>query len=337
MARPPAAIDTARLFEALAGEGGTGLAVTALDDGTSADPMSGPGVVRVGVHRRGERPTAGLEPFDILLSTDADAPRPWVGLAPDRIDAALGCLEDVARSRPTAATVAAQVLRMTLALSFEQALALESFAYSMLLASGDFLAWRAATPVRYREEPDAPRVLQSWVNGAFVLSLNRPHARNSVDAQMRDELAEALAFALSDPDAGPVAIMGLGSAFSAGGDLDEFGQAKDPGIAHLVRVLRSPTGLLHRLGARATVYVHGACVGAGIETPAAAGRIVARPDAYFRLPEVSMGLIPGAGGTASIPRRIGRRRAAYMAITGWDVDAATALSWGLVDAVEPTD
>ena len=83
------------------------------------------------------------------------------------------------------------------------------------------------------------------------------------------------------------------------------------------------------------MLVHGACVGAGIETPAAAGRVVARPDAYFRLPEVAMGLIPGAGGTASIPRRIGRRRACYTAVTGWDVDAATALAWGLVDAVEP--
>jgi enoyl-CoA hydratase/carnithine racemase len=47
-----------------------------------------------------------------------------------------------------------------------------------------------------------------------------------------------------------------------------------------------------------------------------------------------MGLIPGAGGTASLPRRIGRRRACYMAISGADIDLGTALSWGLVDAVE---
>jgi enoyl-CoA hydratase/carnithine racemase len=81
--------------------------------------------------------------------------------------------------------------------------------------------------------------------------------------------------------------------------------------------------------------VHGACVGAGIEVPAAAGWVVAAPGAYFRLPEVSMGLIPGAGGTASIPRRIGRQRACYMAISGADIDLATALDWGLVDAQEP--
>jgi enoyl-CoA hydratase/carnithine racemase len=62
--------------------------------------------------------------------------------------------------------------------------------------------------------------------------------------------------------------------------------------------------------------------------------VIAAPGAVFRLPEVSMGLIPGAGGTASIPRRIGRQRACYMAILGDDVDLATALRWGLVDAVE---
>ena len=53
----------------------------------------------------------------------------------------------------------------------------------------------------------------------------------------------------------------------------------------------------------------------------------------FRLPEVAMGLIPGAGGTASLPRRIGRRRTAWMALTGQPVDVDTAARWGLVDRV----
>ena len=320
------------LLDALIAEGGAGLVVRPVDGGA---PPAGPGALRVGVHREGPRPAAGLEPYDILLTTDPDAPRPWVGLAPARLDEALARLEDVVLRQPAAAAVAAQVFRMTLSLAFEQSLMLESLGYSMLLSSEGLIAWRAATPVRARAEPDAPRVLQAFEDGVYILTLNRPQARNGVDARMRDALAEALAFALEDPAAGPVLLRGAGPSFSAGGDLDEFGQAKDPGAAHLVRVLRSPAGLLHRLGARATVIVHGACVGAGIEMPAAAGRVVARPDAWFRLPEVSMGLIPGAGGTASIPRRIGRRRACYMAVTGWDVDASTALAWGLVDAVEP--
>jgi enoyl-CoA hydratase/carnithine racemase len=82
-------------------------------------------------------------------------------------------------------------------------------------------------------------------------------------------------------------------------------------------------------------YVHGACIGAGIELPAFCGRVTARADARFQLPEVGMGLIPGAGGTVSLPRRIGRQRAAWLALTGERVDAETARRWGLIDAIEP--
>ncbi|HRD62678.1 MAG TPA: enoyl-CoA hydratase/isomerase family protein, partial [Nocardioides sp.] len=77
----------------------------------------------------------------------------------------------------------------------------------------------------------------------------------------------------------------------------------------------------------------GACIGAGIEIPAFAETVVATPDAWFRLPELSMGLVPGAGGTVSIPRRIGRWRTAWLLLTGRDLAAATALEWGLVDVV----
>ena len=76
-----------------------------------------------------------------------------------------------------------------------------------------------------------------------------------------------------------------------------------------------------------------ACIGAGIELPAFLERIVATGDAFFQLPEVAMGLIPGAGGTFSICRRIGRQRTAWMALTNDRIDAETARSWGLVDAL----
>ena len=72
-------------------------------------------------------------------------------------------------------------------------------------------------------------------------------------------------------------------------------------------------------------------MGAGIELPAFARRVVAAEDAFFQLPELSLGLIPGAGGTVSIPRRIGRQRTARLALSGERLDAATALEWGLVD------
>ena len=310
--------------------GGAGALVTELP---AASPPAGPGAVRIGVHRRGPRPAEGLEAFDILLSGEAEAPAPWIGCGA-RLDEILARLE-AAIARQPAAAVAAQVVRMSLALGFDQALALESLAYSMLLASGGFRAWRDANPPRRRAEPSRPRVRLAAEGAGLAIRLDRPAARNAFDAAMRDELAEALAFALEHPDRPPVILSGEGPAFSAGGDLDEFGTAKDPGEAHLIRTLRSPARLAHALGDRLTARLHGACVGAGIEVPAAAARVVAREGSFFRLPEVSMGLIPGAGGTASIPRRIGRQRACFMAISGADVDLSTALAWGLVDEIAP--
>jgi enoyl-CoA hydratase/carnithine racemase len=77
--------------------------------------------------------------------------------------------------------------------------------------------------------------------------------------------------------------------------------------------------------------VHGSCIGAGMELPAFAHHVEADPGAAFSLPEVAMGLIPGAGGTVSITRRIGRQRTAWLALTRQPIDAPTALRWGLVD------
>ena len=313
---------------------GAGLEIVALDGRHSPLERPTAGVVRIGVHREGRLPDVeGLEPIDILLTSASHAPGPWVSV-PD-VDRALTDFRDRVARNAVASAVAAQVLRLTLKLGFDEALVLESLGYSMLLASEGFRAWRAATPARQRAEDDAPRVLIDDAGARLSIRLNRPARRNAFDARVRDELADALAFALRHPDAPAVVLSGEGPAFSAGGDLDEFGTAADVGWAHMIRTLRAPAGRAHALGKRLTARVHGACVGAGIEVPAAAGRVVAAPGAFFRLPEVSMGLIPGAGGTASIPRRIGRHRACYMAISGADIDLATALDWGLVDTQEP--
>jgi hypothetical protein len=313
--------------------GGAGTVVVEVGGGRGMDERFNAGVVAVGVHRNGAPPTTDLAPFDILLSAHPSAPRPWVGFEPPRLDGALASLVGLIEAQPVAAAVAAQVLRTSLRQTFEEALASESIAYSLLLSAQGFAAWRAARPARTRSKDAGPRVVTTDGDGHLAIRLNRPARRNAFDAAMRDELVEAMAFASEHPDRPAVVLSGEGPAFSTGGDLDEFGAAADPGWAHLIRTLRSPSLLAHRLGSRLTAQVHGACVGAGIEVAAAATRVSAETGAFFRLPEVAMGLIPGAGGTVSIPRRIGRRRACYMALSGADIDLATALAWGLVDEI----
>ena len=166
------------------------------------------------------------------------------------------------------------------------------------------------------------------------LTLNRPAVRNTFNAAMRDALVDALELPAVDPSINAVVLDGAGKTFCSGGDLDEFGTLPDPATAHLIRLERNAGRAIHRVRDRVTVVVHGDCVGAGVELPAFAARVIARPDTTFRLPEVAMGLVPGAGGTVSLPRRIGRERTEWLALTGEAIDAPTALDWGLVDEIE---
>ena len=74
-------------------------------------------------------------------------------------------------------------------------------------------------------------------------------------------------------------------------------------------------------------------LGSGLEMAAFCGWVDAQEDSVFGLPELSLGLIPGAGGTVSVTRRIGRWRTAYLVLSGRTLGAETALAWGLVDAI----
>ncbi|MEU8896029.1 enoyl-CoA hydratase/isomerase family protein [Nocardia sp. NPDC048505] len=168
---------------------------------------------------------------------------------------------------------------------------------------------------------------------ALTVVLNQPGRRNALGAGMREELLAALTVAEADPGIESVELGGSGPAFCSGGDLAEFGAATDPVAAYLVRLERAPWRVLDRIAGRVTVRVHGACVGAGAEIAAFGGRVVAAPDTWFRFPEIAMGLIPGAGGTVSVPRRIGRWRAAWLMLSGTPLAAREALRWGLVDEI----
>jgi enoyl-CoA hydratase/carnithine racemase len=168
---------------------------------------------------------------------------------------------------------------------------------------------------------------------ALRITLNRPERRNAYGRQLRDALTDALRVALFDPSVARVVLDGAGPCFCSGGDLDEFGTTPDPVTAHFVRTRAGAGRLVRDLGARIEARVHGPCTGAGVELAAFAGTVTAAEGTTFRLPETGMGLIPGAGGTVSIPRRVGRWRTLHLALTGRALDTPTALAWGLADRI----
>jgi hypothetical protein len=237
-----------------------------------------------------------------------------------------------AAAAPRAALALAGLLRLTAGANVRDGLVAESFAYSALLAGPEFAAWRAARPARPVPPVPADAVVAERDGDTLRITLNRPDRRNAFGHGLRDALIRALELAHADRSL-RVELRGAGPSFSAGGDLDEFGTAADPASAHVVRLSRSAGWWVHGVRGRVTAYVHGACVGAGVEVPSFAGRVVADPGAWFMLPELGLGLVPGAGGTVSMTRRIGRWRVAWMTLTGDRVPADTAREWGLVDEV----
>jgi enoyl-CoA hydratase/carnithine racemase len=244
-------------------------------------------------------------------------------------------LESVVRQverSPHAAAATVQLLRSLEGLSCEPALTLESMCYGMLQASAEHVAWLAARPIT--AALPAGRVSVTRHAAVLRIVIERAHARNAIDRVLRDALYEAFAIAVLDSEVQQVRLTSVGSAFSVGGDLAEFGTTRDPATAHLIRSRTLPALMMARRAPIFHVHVQGACVGSGLEIAAFAGRLSAARNAWFQLPELSMGLIAGAGGCVSVPRRIGRQRTALLMLSGKRIDASTALRWGLVDAIE---
>ncbi|MGW6117909.1 enoyl-CoA hydratase/isomerase family protein [Nocardia sp. NPDC055165] len=243
-------------------------------------------------------------------------------------------LADAVRRNPRASVALGRLLRQTAVPDTTAGLGAEAAVYSMLLAGSEFRRWLTARGgPKAVAFPDRPLVRIERDDDQLSVVLDHPERRNALSARLREELLDAVRFAELDPGIERVLLRGSGPVFCSGGDLDEFGRAADVVAAYQVRLERAPWRVIDRLRDRVTAHVHGAAIGAGIEMTAFAGRLVAAPDTYFRLPEIEMGLVPGAGGTVSIPRRIGRWRAAWMMLTGDRVDTATALRWSLIDEV----
>jgi hypothetical protein len=212
----------------------------------------------------------------------------------------------------------------------------ESLAYSTLQAGPEFARWLAE-----RGPADVPVILDPVLaqrdGNSLRVTFNRPQRHNAFSTDARAALLEALTVALLDPSVDEVVLSGDGPSFCSGGDLAEFGTFADPASAHVARTRHSPALMLDaitaRLGASCRAEVHGQVLGSGLEMAAFCGRVLCRPDAVLGLPELSLGLIPGAGGTVSVTRRIGRWRTAYLVLSGTFIDADTALAWGLVDEI----
>ena len=251
------------------------------------------------------------------------------------------------KETPIAALAFVQLLRCSPPTSIYAGLLAESFVYSTLQSGAEFQAWLSSRageraggrgfPRRKNSRDVQPATgpacrLQREAN-RLEITFSRPEKHNAFSRQMRDSLVEGLQLAIADPSINEVVLRGEGASFCSGGDLDEFGTADNPAHAHIVRTSRSPAHSIAQLEGRIRAEVHGACLGAGVELPAFMNHVVASEDAYFQLPEVAMGLIPGAGGTVSLPRRIGRQKTAWLGLSGNRIEAEKALTWGLVDEI----
>lgn len=231
---------------------------------------------------------------------------------------------------PLAARSLAILLRALDGVSVEAGLAMESAVYSALQAGPEFAAWRAGA-LQAADTEVRTTVLLERDDDVVVITLDRPQRHNAISKRLRDDLSAALAVPLCDPSIKSVLLRGNGPSFCSGGDLGEFGSRPDPATAHITRLTRSPARMIHALRDRITADVHGATMGGGIEMAAFARRVRARPNTRIALPEVGLGLVPGAGGTVSISRRVGRQRTAALALSGRTIGPTTALRWGLVD------
>jgi enoyl-CoA hydratase/carnithine racemase len=320
-------------------------AATLLDELRGGYPADRTGAVVVSVQPGDPEPDeatlAALAslPFIVITVATGEPTAAWRALSDVLVAEGDESLDDVVATVtacPLAATSLVLLLRGGSNRTVGEGLVAESAVYSTLQAGPEFAAWRAEAPVRPPSEADTePRVRLVRQDATLMVTLTRPDRLNALDARMRDELIDAVSVALADPTISAVELRGEGRAFSAGGDLNEFGSRADPATAHLLRLQRSVARVVQAAGDRTTAYLHGPCVGSGIELAAFCGTVRAQPDTTISLPEVRLGLIPGAGGTVSLPRRIGRQNTAWLALSGRAIDAATALDWGLVDALEP--
>ena len=173
-------------------------------------------------------------------------------------------------------------------------------------------------------------------DGIAYITLNRPQKLNAYNTRMRDDLYEVLGAIKDDPDVRVVILRAAGEkAFCAGADLIEFLTAPSPLVARQVRWERDVWGRFLTVAQPVIAAMHGFVLGSGMEMALCCDIRIASEDAQFGLPETTLGIIPAAGGTQTLPRVIGRGKALEMLLTGSRLDARQALQVGLVNSIVP--
>ena len=173
-------------------------------------------------------------------------------------------------------------------------------------------------------------------DGIAVVTLDLPNEPvNKINRAVKDEMHALLDRLDADPNVvAAVLISGKPDTFIAGADIEEFTQLPDAVAAErLSRDGQALVELFEKSRIPFVAAIHGACMGGGLETALACTWRIAtdHPKTVLALPEVQLGLIPGAGGTQRLPRLIGVRAALDMILTGKNVRAKKALATGLVD------
>lgn len=177
------------------------------------------------------------------------------------------------------------------------------------------------------------------IKGAIArITLNRPDALNAYNIKMRDELYAVLGAVQDDTDVKVVTLKGAGEkAFCAGADLSEFLTAPSPMIARHVRWQRDIWGRFLNVPQPVIAALHGYVLGSGIEMALCCDIRIASEETKFGLPEVSLGIIPAAGATQTLPRAIGRAGSLEMLLAGSWITADEALRVKLIDKIVPKD
>ncbi len=176
-------------------------------------------------------------------------------------------------------------------------------------------------------------ILTSLENGYALVQLNRPEVLNALNTALMAELVDALEALDKDEQVRCIIITGNEAAFAAGADIREMANAS--AVEMLLRDQFARWDRIRKIRKPLIAAVSGFALGGGCELAMTCDIIIASETARFGQPEVSIGVMPGAGGTQRLTRAIGKARAMEMVLTGRSINAAEALDAGLLTKVVP--